>query len=68
MKEAKTRQAEIDYLDVLTEQGGIDSIDGLSRAPTGVNDRNGFEFISHIGDVYPSGLLPVKAGNVRTNH
>ena len=22
-------------------------------------------FISHIGDVYPSGLLPVKAGNVR---
>ncbi|MBE3555208.1 MAG: SPASM domain-containing protein, partial [Thermicanus sp.] len=24
-----------------------------------------FLFISHIGDVYPSGFLPIKAGNVR---
>ena len=31
-----------------------------------MNDGNGFVFISHIGDVYPSGLLPIKAGNVRT--
>ena len=40
-------------------------IDGLGRAPKGVNDGNGFVFISHIGDVYPSGLLPIGAGNVR---
>ena len=40
-------------------------IDGLSRAPKGVNDGNGFIFISHTGDVMPSGLLPIKLGNVR---
>jgi radical SAM protein len=31
----------------------------------GIRDANGIMFISHIGDVYPSGFLPVKAGNVR---
>ncbi len=31
----------------------------------GVNDGNGFCFISHIGDVYPSGFLQLSAGNVR---
>lgn len=65
MREAKEQTAEINYLSALTEQGLTGSIDGLGRAPKGVNDGNGFVFISHIGDVYPSGLLPVKAGNVR---
>lgn len=40
-------------------------IDGLSRAPKAVNDGNGFIFINHTGDVMPSGLLPIKLGNVR---
>ncbi|KFN01749.1 coenzyme PQQ synthesis PqqE domain protein [Bacillus clarus] len=40
-------------------------IDGLGRAPKGVNDGNGFVFIFHIGDVYLSGLLSIKAGNVQ---
>lgn len=40
-------------------------VDLLGRAPKGVNDGNGFVFISHIGDVYPSGFLPVVCGNVR---
>ncbi|USB31729.1 TIGR04053 family radical SAM/SPASM domain-containing protein [Paenibacillus sp. YPG26] len=39
--------------------------DLLGRAPKGVNDGDGFVFISHIGDVYPSGFLPVVCGNVR---
>lgn len=39
--------------------------DLLGRAPKGVNDGDGFVFVSHIGDVYPSGFLPVKCGNVR---
>ncbi|MCM3725647.1 TIGR04053 family radical SAM/SPASM domain-containing protein [Neobacillus cucumis] len=65
MREAHTQANEIDYLCALTEKGLTGSIDGLGRAPKGVNDGNGFVFISHIGDVYPSGLLPVKAGNVR---
>ncbi|TCJ04447.1 TIGR04053 family radical SAM/SPASM domain-containing protein [Cytobacillus praedii] len=65
MREAKDQRDEIQYLDALTQQGLTGSIDGLGRAPKGVNDGNGFVFISHVGDVYPSGLLPVKAGNVR---
>ncbi|MBU8768120.1 TIGR04053 family radical SAM/SPASM domain-containing protein [Cytobacillus oceanisediminis] len=65
MKEAKAQNEDIQYLDALTQQGLTGSIDGLGRAPKGVNDGNGFVFISHIGDVYPSGLLPVKAGDVR---
>lgn len=37
------------------------------RAPTGrgVNDGNGFCFVSHLGDVCPSGFLQLPAGNVR---
>lgn len=39
--------------------------DGIGRAPRGINDGKGFVFISHRGDVFPSGFLPVSAGNVR---
>lgn len=35
------------------------------RARRPVGDGNGFVFISHTGDVYPSGFLPVSAGNIR---
>jgi len=41
---------------------------GPPRAPRGVNEAKGFVFISHIGDVYPSGFLPLKAGNVKQQH
>lgn len=37
----------------------------ITRAPKGVNEGKGFVFISHIGEVYPSGFLPLKAGNVK---
>ncbi|MGN6187003.1 MAG: TIGR04053 family radical SAM/SPASM domain-containing protein [Thermoanaerobaculia bacterium] len=37
----------------------------ITRAPKGVNEAKGFVFISHIGEVYPSGFLPLKAGNVK---
>lgn len=40
--------------------------DGIGRA-RGVNDGDGFMFVSHLGDIYPSGFLPVSAGNVRTD-
>jgi radical SAM protein len=39
--------------------------DGLARPAKGVNDGNGFCFISHTGDVCPSGFLAFAAGNVR---
>jgi AdoMet-dependent heme synthase len=64
MSEKKKMDKHIRYEDVLMK-GLTGQVDGLGRAPKGVNDGNGFLFISHIGDVYPSGLLPIKAGNVR---
>jgi len=39
--------------------------DGLDRPAMGVNDGNGFAFVSHTGEVCPSGFLPLAAGNVR---
>jgi radical SAM protein len=36
------------------------------RAPRSVNDGNGFLFIDHLGNICPSGFLPVTRGNVRT--
>jgi radical SAM protein len=39
--------------------------DGLDRPMIGINDGSGFAFISHTGDVYPSGFLPLAGGNVR---
>lgn len=41
---------------------------GVQALPTaGVNDGKGFVFVSHVGDINPSGFLPWKAGNVRTD-
>ncbi|HKE23984.1 MAG TPA: TIGR04053 family radical SAM/SPASM domain-containing protein [Bryobacteraceae bacterium] len=34
---------------------------------SGINDGRGFVFISHTGEIHPSGFLPVSAGNVRRN-
>lgn len=41
------------------------STDAIGRAPRGLNDGKGFVFISHKGDVFPSGFLPLSAGNIR---
>lgn len=38
---------------------------GVVVGARGINDGSGFVFVSHRGDVYPSGFLPVSAGNVR---
>lgn len=41
----------------------------IARTPVGrgfgIRDGNGILFVSHRGDVYPSGFLPLSAGNVR---
>jgi len=39
--------------------------DTVGRAPRGLNDGKGFVFVSHTGEVFPSGFLPFAAGNVR---
>jgi MoaA/NifB/PqqE/SkfB family radical SAM enzyme len=37
----------------------------IGLAPQGVNAGNGFVFVSHTGDIMPSGFLPIPAGNIR---
>jgi len=58
----------------LRRQGGAERLpsilgagaeDGIGRAPKGINDGKGFAFVSHTGEVFPSGFLPVSAGNIR---
>jgi radical SAM protein len=44
---------------------GFQYADGLNRPRKGVNDGKGFLFISHTGEIMPSGFLPVSAGNVK---
>lgn len=48
-----------------TMGAGFRYADGLNRPVRGVNDGRGFMFISHRGEVMPSGFLPLPAGNVR---
>jgi AdoMet-dependent heme synthase len=48
---------------ILTRSEGPGHTVGL--APRGVNSGNGFLFISHRGEIFPSGFLPISAGNVR---
>lgn len=37
----------------------------VGQAPRGVNSGKGFLFVSHRGEVFPSGFLPIRAGSVR---
>lgn len=39
--------------------------DSIWRAPRGLNDGKGFVFISQTGEIFPSGFLPLTAGNIR---
>ena len=45
-----------------TDTGGAG--DGIGRR-TGIIAGDGFAFVSHVGELYPSGFLPRSAGNVR---
>ncbi|MFI7648598.1 TIGR04053 family radical SAM/SPASM domain-containing protein [Micromonospora sp. NPDC049460] len=49
----------------LDEHGLTGRADRVRRAPLRVSAGNGFVFVSHRGDVHPSGFLPLPAGNVR---
>jgi len=39
--------------------------DAIARAPRGINDGKSSLFISHCGEVYPGGFLPISGGNLR---
>jgi radical SAM protein len=43
-------------------EGSKPSIPGLVP----INDGKGFVFVSYSGEVFPSGFLPISAGNIRT--
>ncbi|MDP2957732.1 MAG: TIGR04053 family radical SAM/SPASM domain-containing protein [Longimicrobiales bacterium] len=60
---AGTRQ---EASDILTDGAAHSLKDGIGRA-RGVNDGDGFLFVSHTGEIFPSGFLPKTAGNVRTH-
>ncbi len=50
------------------EHGGRGGSNGrMLWRTTGVSDGRGFVFISHTGEIFPSGFLPVSGGNVRTD-
>jgi radical SAM protein with 4Fe4S-binding SPASM domain len=38
---------------------------GAIARQAGINDGKGFVFVSHTGEIYPSGFLELSAGNVR---
>lgn len=60
------RRAEVGPEGQVSFQGaGFQYADGLDRPVKGVNDGRGFLFISHLGEIMPSGFLPLAAGNVR---
>ncbi|MFB6282234.1 MAG: TIGR04053 family radical SAM/SPASM domain-containing protein, partial [Haloferacaceae archaeon] len=47
------------------DAAGTDADGGAVERRTGITAGDGFAFVSHVGDVYPSGFLPEAAGNVR---
>ncbi|HEX8991559.1 MAG TPA: TIGR04053 family radical SAM/SPASM domain-containing protein [Anaerolineales bacterium] len=61
------KRQETDGKPVTFQGAGFQYADGLNRPTKGVNDGNGFLFISHIGEIQPSGFLPLTAGNVRSD-
>lgn len=52
--------------DPLTAGAHFSGQDGIGRARN-VNDGDGFLFVSHLGEIMPSGFLPLPAGNIRTD-
>jgi radical SAM protein, BA_1875 family len=53
-------------LDLVTQGSDLAApADHMRRTPMHINSADGFVFISYRGDVFPSGYLPIKAGNIR---
>lgn len=65
MKELAAREpgAEGRIQHILARERGVGGAIGLS--PKAVNAGKGFVFIDHLGDICPSGFLPLPAGNIR---
>jgi radical SAM protein with 4Fe4S-binding SPASM domain len=51
-------------LDQIVAEKGLVPRPSIKRTPMHINAGNGFVFISHMGDVFPSGFMPIRAGNI----
>lgn len=52
-------------LQQLMTELGTELGDLVEQGHGGINEERAFIFVSHTGEVYPSGFLPLPAGNVR---
>jgi radical SAM protein len=49
----------------IVKEYGVEERNKIFRTPMHINAGNGFVFISRRGDVFPSGFMPIRVGNVR---
>lgn len=54
-----------DAMQAIVDEKGLHPKETIRRTPMHINAGNGFVFISRRGDVFPSGFMPIKVGNVR---
>ncbi len=52
-------------LDEIVRREKLEPTASIRRVPLHINAGKGFVFISHLGEVQPSGFLPQSAGNVK---
>ncbi len=52
-------------LQQLMTEMNVELGDLVDEGHAGINEERAFIFVSHTGEVYPSGFLPLPAGNVR---
>jgi radical SAM protein with 4Fe4S-binding SPASM domain len=52
-------------LEKIVSARGLEAKETIRRTPMHINAGNGFVFISRRGEVFPSGFMPLSAGNVR---
>lgn len=60
---SKKNSSEVKLPDRMTRDFGPGG--SIGHAPKGVNAGNGYVFISHIGEIFPSGFLPLTIGDIR---
>jgi radical SAM protein len=58
--ERHARRATVGVLNDVDENGVVQGV-------RGINDGSGFVFVSHRGEIFPSGFLPISTGSVRTD-
>lgn len=52
-------------LETIVRERNLKPREAIIRTPMHINAGNGFVFVSRRGDVFPSGFMPIRAGNVK---